>query len=469
MITSIAIYFQDQQGEPMKNIWYPELEEEITPYNLLTTRNSVSGNKAYFVVLARTEADVISSIKFAKSHSMALSVFSTGHEFNDRNGGLATNSILIRTTCLRTADINLEPSTVFNHTEGVIRLGSGMTWSWSKFGDVGVHQLANQVGRVVVSGHAGNVGIVGWSLGGGHGQLVGTYGMGVDQVLEVEMIIANGTKVIANAMSTTQVLQDGTQLQSEDSSLFWALRGGGAGPWGVITAMKIKLHKPRNDCKENCFTQWHASWVGSYAEDGPELLQELIHNYLKWSGTSSKYWSSYASPYSVDDDHFGFAIFEALFVGTEKDNDFLSFFETFSSVRTDKMVDIGSKTYDTFLKKIEDQTLETVMPKWEVEPMTSVLMNSSAVANMAAAEMLAYNWIPRCYLQWTPCIGGILFMHTVSTGEEDDYYTGTAVSPMFRQAKMHVSALSYISLTHEMSFEEKVKFAHEEIGPEFYK
>ena len=186
--------------------------------------------------------------------------------------------------CLRTHEINLEPSVIFNHTEGVIRVGSGMTWGYSKFGDVGVHQLANEVGRVVVSGHAGNVGIVGWSLGGGHGQLVGTYGMGVDQVLEVEMIIANGTRVVANAHGTTQLLQDETKIHSKDSSLFWALRGGGAGPWGIITAMTIKLHKLRNDCKKDCYTQWHATWKGIYAEDGPELLQKLIYAYLKWTG-----------------------------------------------------------------------------------------------------------------------------------------------------------------------------------------
>ena len=66
-----------------------------------------------------------------------------------------------------------------------LRLGAGMTWGTSKFGHVGVHELAKDAGRVVVSGHAGNVGVVGWSLGGGHGQLVGVHGLGVDQVLEV--------------------------------------------------------------------------------------------------------------------------------------------------------------------------------------------------------------------------------------------------------------------------------------------
>ena len=41
--------------------------------------------------------------------------------------------------------------------------------------------MAKEVGRVVVSGHAATVGIVGWTLGGGHGQLAPLYGLGVDQ------------------------------------------------------------------------------------------------------------------------------------------------------------------------------------------------------------------------------------------------------------------------------------------------
>ncbi len=42
--------------------------------------------------------------------------------------------------------------------------------------------MSKDVGRVVVSGHAASVGIVGWTLGGGHGQLAPLFGLGVDQV-----------------------------------------------------------------------------------------------------------------------------------------------------------------------------------------------------------------------------------------------------------------------------------------------
>ena len=87
---------------------------------------------------------------------------------------------------------------------------------------------------------------------------------------------------------------DGLQTEeSEDSSLFWALRGGGAGPWGVVTALTIRLHKPRlffshwfylecypaypprGECTEACYTQWNMVWEGSWEEDDGMVAQEV--------------------------------------------------------------------------------------------------------------------------------------------------------------------------------------------------
>ena len=81
-----------------------------------------------------------------------------------------------------------------------------MTWGTSKFNLKGVHEMAMENGRVVVSGHAGEVGIIGWSMGGGHSLLGPWKGLGVDQMLEVEMIGPDGSLIIAN--------ENGTYVQS---------------------------------------------------------------------------------------------------------------------------------------------------------------------------------------------------------------------------------------------------------------
>ena len=422
-------------------------------------------------MLARSEADVMKAIRFATNYHLAISVFGTGHEFNDRNAGQANNSLLIRTMCLRTADIDLKPSEYFDHKDGTIRVGSGMTWGTSKMGDTGVHELAYQVDRVVVSGHAGNVGVVGWSLGGGHGQLAGTYGLGVDQVLQVEMVDAFGNIIIADERGTTKIMDGGNSTHSKSNDLFWALRGGGAGTWGVVTAMTIKLHKVKNECTTHCYTQWTAIWEGNWYTDGPELLQDLIHQYLKWTGTASKFWSSYAFVYpKADNVTYGFYISEALYVGKEStDSDYWGFQETFQDLYPEQKIVFASQKFDTFLDKLKVQTDESVSPLTNFEPMVTVLMNKSSVADPLAAEMVVRNWFPRCVKSGGLCVAFYLFMHTLSTGSEDDEYTETAVSPAFRQAKLHLAATSYTSLIRQATLEEKVEFAHNEIGPEFYR
>ena len=78
-----------------------------------------------------------------------------------------------------------------------------MTWGTSKYKMKGVHEIARDNSRVVVSGHAAEVGIVGWSMGGGHSPLGPLHGLGVDQMLEVELVGADGSYIIANEEGTS--------------------------------------------------------------------------------------------------------------------------------------------------------------------------------------------------------------------------------------------------------------------------
>ncbi len=78
-----------------------------------------------------------------------------------------------------------------------------MTWGTSKFRFKGAQEMASDLGRVFVAGHAAEVGIVGWSMGGGMGQLVPMLGLGVDQMLEVELVGPDGSFITANANGTT--------------------------------------------------------------------------------------------------------------------------------------------------------------------------------------------------------------------------------------------------------------------------
>ena len=94
-----------------------------------------------------------------------------------------------------------------------------------------VYDQMTPLNVVVVGGSAKSVGAAGgYVQGGGHSLLSPKYGLAVDNVLEVDVVIADGTLLTANKCS--------------NSDIFWALRGGGAGTFGVVTRIIYKAHDP---------------------------------------------------------------------------------------------------------------------------------------------------------------------------------------------------------------------------------
>ena len=128
-------------GNYIWNRWYNDKPHFVRPYDLLNYRNHVTDRKAHFIVLARSRSDVIETVKFAAHHNLGISIFSTGHEFNDRNSGPADKTLLIRTTCLRSVDFDLDENNRFNHSDGVVRLGTGLTWGTSIFNYMGLYHM----------------------------------------------------------------------------------------------------------------------------------------------------------------------------------------------------------------------------------------------------------------------------------------------------------------------------------------
>ncbi len=213
-----------------------------------------------------------------------------------------------------------------------------MTWGRSKFDYKGVHEHAMENDRVVISGHAAEVGVVGWSMGGGHSPLGPWRGLGVDQMLEVEMVGPDGSLITTNAegtyirspsmihkfrlCQTYYMIPDGKTEFTENSDLFWAMSGGGAGTWGAVTAMTIKVHKPRDDCKEKCYQTTNAAWIGNFNTDMGEMAKVLSAKYLAWAAQASQYWSGYFI-YAPVDDQGGYyvGLAELMYVGNADDED----------------------------------------------------------------------------------------------------------------------------------------------------
>jgi len=63
---------------------------------------------------------------------------------------------------------------------------------------------------------------------------------------------------------------------------------------GAIVSMTIKVHKPRNSCTKDCYTQRDWIWINRFDDPvAEEMIINLLHSYLSWASQTSKYWSSY--------------------------------------------------------------------------------------------------------------------------------------------------------------------------------
>jgi FAD/FMN-containing dehydrogenase len=90
-----------------------------------------------------------------------------------------------------------------------------------------VDHAPHAFGLAVPSGIISSTGVAGLTLGGGMGHLSRKYGLTIDNLLSVDMVLADGSFVVASA--------------EENSDLFWAVRGGG-GNFGIVTSFLFEGH-----------------------------------------------------------------------------------------------------------------------------------------------------------------------------------------------------------------------------------
>lgn len=184
-----------------------------TPDDPSFDRLRLAWNRAYqhhpaLVVVPQSAADVATTVRFASDRRIPVVVQATGHGV----ARPADGALLLLTHRLGSVTVDGDAWTA--------RIGSGA--SWGK-----VISAAAPAGLAPVVGSTPSVGAVGSTLGGGMGWLARKYGLAADHVRSIEIVTADG--LIRRASP------DG------DTDLFWALRGGGAGSFGVVTAMEIDL------------------------------------------------------------------------------------------------------------------------------------------------------------------------------------------------------------------------------------
>ncbi|CAH1789122.1 unnamed protein product [Owenia fusiformis] len=245
--------------------------------------------KPGWVVDVQTLEDVQKAVRFGRKHRLRLSIVSSGHDFAGRNTGTA--SLMINTRNMKAKRVY--PADANSPT------GSSL-WAEPACNMGEIFAEVDRYGLVAVGGNAHGVSVSGWTLGGGHSQLSRKYGLGVDNVLSFEVVLADGSVANVSANGTYIIDANNNPVEAPDNDLWWALRGGGGSTFAVMTALHIKLFPAATGYVSTFLTYpiWGENmyWLDEPVNNTGEQVLDFFYKDLLWRLPDT--WGGYVMIYT---------------------------------------------------------------------------------------------------------------------------------------------------------------------------
>ncbi|MGZ4486662.1 MAG: FAD-binding oxidoreductase, partial [Nocardioides sp.] len=163
------------------------------------------------VAVPRTAAEVGTVVRAAAAAGLRVAPQSTGHNAGPLAAQGLQDTVLVKMSEMGTA--------IADPVRGIVRVEGGAVWEPAV-------QAAAAHGRTVLHGSSPDVGVAGYTLGGGIGWYARKLGLATNSLTAVELVVADGTLLRCDATTNRE--------------LFWALRGGG-GSFGVVTALEFSM------------------------------------------------------------------------------------------------------------------------------------------------------------------------------------------------------------------------------------
>ncbi|HEX3810227.1 MAG TPA: FAD-binding protein [Rhizomicrobium sp.] len=208
-----------------------------------------------YAVKARNAADVAAAVNFAREKNLRLVVKGGAHSYLGTSS--APDSLMIWTRALR--DVALHDAFVPQGCDGKVApshaVSAGAGCMWIDLYDA----VTTKAGRYVQGGGCTTVGVAGLVQGGGFGSFSKGFGTVASHLLEAEIVTADGKVRIVNACN--------------DPALFFALKGGGGGSFGVVTRVTLKTH----DLPEHFGAAW-----GTVKANNDEAFKKLVAKFISF-------------------------------------------------------------------------------------------------------------------------------------------------------------------------------------------
>ena len=203
--------------------------------------NLAADQRPALVALPERAADVQALVDFARGRGLRVAMQGTGH--NAVPMGPLDDTLLIKTERMRRVEID--------ERNCIARVEAGALW-------IDVTAPASEAGLAPLAGSSPDVGVVGYTLGGGLSWLGRKYGLAANRLLAAEVVTADGRLVHAS--------------RHENTELFWALRGGG-GNFGAVVAIEFELIPLRSVYAGMMLFPW-------------ERAREVLQAWREWTATA---------------------------------------------------------------------------------------------------------------------------------------------------------------------------------------
>ena len=194
-------------------------------------------------------ADVIHAVNFGREHGLLVAVRGGGH--NGGGLGICDGGMVIDLSGIKYIRVDTSTNTV--------RVGGGNLWGE-------VDHATHPFGLAIPAGIISSTGVGGLTLGGGVGHLSRKYGLTIDNLLEADMVLADGSFVTVDA--------------NRHPDLFWAIRGGG-GNFGIVTSFKFQAHPVKTVIGGPTLwpieqTEEIMAWYHDFIHNAPDELNGFI-------------------------------------------------------------------------------------------------------------------------------------------------------------------------------------------------